>query len=85
LLSLGSDTWTLARPYSSAPVFYWRTTGYASGTYSIRLMVRDASSPGTYSSVLGSYDGYLDATYTVTATPNSSVAVSPEFLRRFSA
>ncbi|TMG26318.1 MAG: N-acetylmuramoyl-L-alanine amidase [Chloroflexi bacterium] len=85
LLSPGSGTWTLARPYSSAPVFYWRTTGYASGTYSIRLMVRDARGPGTYSSVLGSYDGYLDAIYTVTATPNSSVAVSPEFIRRFSA
>ena len=75
----------MARPYSSAPVFYWRTTGYASGTYSIRLMVRDAMGPGTYSSVLGSYDGYLDAIYTVTATPNSSVAVSPEFIRHFSA
>jgi len=85
LLSPGSGTWTLARPYSSAPVFYWRTTGYASGTYSIRLMVRDARGPGTYSSVLGSYDGYLDAIYTVTATPNSSVAVSPEFIRHFSA
>ncbi len=85
LLSPGSDTWTLARPYSSAPVFYWRTTGYSSGTYSIRLMVRDAGSPGTYSNVLGSYDGYLDATYSVIANPNSSVAFSPEFLRRLSA
>jgi len=48
-------------------------------------MVRDAGSPGTYNSVLGSYDGYRDAMYTVTATPYSSIAVSPAFLRRFSA
>jgi len=85
LLSPGSDTWMLARPYSSASAFYWRTTGYASGTYSIRLMVRDAGSPGTYNSVLGSYDGYRDAMYTVTATANGSVAVCTVCLRRLAA
>ncbi len=72
LLSPRSSAWTLVRPDSSDPVLYWRTTGQVTGTYSIRLMVRDAGSPGTYSDLLGSYDGYRDATFTVTATPRTA-------------
>ena len=76
LLRPGSDTWTMVQQYSVDSVFEWRTTGYASGTYSIRLMVRDAGSPGTYSGALGSYDSYDDTAYTVTATLCTSIALS---------
>jgi N-acetylmuramoyl-L-alanine amidase len=76
LLAPGSSTWTMAQPYSSGPVFEWSTAGYAPGTYSFELLVRDADSPGTNSGALGTYDGYSDITYTLTATACSSVTVS---------
>lgn len=76
LLAPGSTTWTMARPYSSTSAFIWSTTGRASGTYSIRLLVRDADSPGNYSDALDTYDGYGDTNYTVTPTACSSVTVS---------
>jgi hypothetical protein len=66
----------MAQPYSTTSAFVWSTTGQAPGTYSIRLLVRDADSPGTYSDDLGTYDGYRDITYTVTPTACSSVTVS---------
>ena len=76
LLAPGSSTWTMARPYSSISAFVWSTTGQVSGTYSIRLMVRDADSPGTYTGALGMYDSFGDTTYTVTPTACKSVNVS---------
>jgi hypothetical protein len=76
LLAPGSSTWTMAQPYATTSAFIWSTTGQASGTYSIRLLVRDADSPGTYSDALGAYDGYRDTPYAVTPTACSSVTVS---------
>jgi hypothetical protein len=66
----------MAQPYSSGPVFEWSTTGYAPGTYSFELLVRDGDSPGTNIGALGTYDGYSDITYTLTPTACSSVTVS---------
>ena len=80
LLAPGSSTWTVAQPYSVDSVFEWGTTGYRTGMYSIRLLVRDAGSPGTYSSALGSYDGYQDAIYSVTTTTCSRIEGSPSQL-----
>jgi hypothetical protein len=76
LLAPGSSTWTLAQPYSSVAWFSWSTAGHEAGTYSVRLMVRDAGSSGAFSDALGTYDGYKDTTFTVTPTSCSSVTVS---------
>jgi hypothetical protein len=76
LLAPGSSTWAMEQPYSNATTFIWNTTRNATGTYSIKLLVRDAESPGTNSGGLGAYDGYIDITYAVTPTACSSVAVS---------
>lgn len=76
LLAPGSDTWTMAQPYSSDPVFEWSTAGYPPGTYYFEVMVRDAGSPGINIGALGIYDGYSDITYTVTPTASNSVTVS---------
>jgi hypothetical protein len=76
LLAPGSSTWAMAQPYSSASAFIWSTTGRAAGTYSIKLLVRDADSPGINSGALGTYDDYSDTTYTVSPTACSSVTVS---------
>jgi hypothetical protein len=76
LLAPGSSAWAMEQPYSSATTFIWSTTGNWTGTYSIKLLVRDAHSPGTNSGALGAYDGYSDITYAVTPTACSSVTVS---------
>ena len=76
LLAPGSSTWTMAQAYSSASAFILVTTGRASGTYSVRLLVRDAHSPGTHSDALDTYDDYRDIVYAVTPTACSSVTVS---------
>ncbi len=72
----GSSTWTMAQPYSSSSALSWDTTGHPPGTYSFRLLVRDARSPGTYSDAMGVHDGYKDTMFTVTPTACSSVTVS---------
>jgi N-acetylmuramoyl-L-alanine amidase len=76
LLAPGSTEWTIVQPYSSTSAFIWSTTGHASGTYFIRLLVRDADSPGTYKDALGTYDDYKDVMDTVTPTACNSVTVS---------
>jgi hypothetical protein len=81
LLAPGSITWAMEQPYSSASTFIWSTTGHGAGAYSIKLLIRDADSPGTNSGALGTYDGYSDITYTVTPTACSSVTVSAAPMR----
>lgn len=76
LLAPVSSTWMMAQAYSSTSAFIWSTTGHASGTYSIRLLVRDADSPGTYGDAPVTYDGYRDTVYTITPTACSLVTVS---------
>ena len=72
----GSSAWAMAQPFSRDPVLVWNTVGHPAGTYSIRVLARDARSPGTHQDALGAYDGYADISYTVAATPCSSVAIS---------
>jgi hypothetical protein len=81
LLAPGSITWAMEQPYSSASTFIWTTTGHGVGAYSIKLLIRDADSPGTNSGALGTYDGYSDIAYTVTPTACSSVTVSAAPMR----
>jgi N-acetylmuramoyl-L-alanine amidase len=68
LLAPGSITWAMEQHYSSVSTFVWSTTGNGTGTYSVRLLVRDADSPGINIGALGVYDGYREITYTVTPT-----------------
>jgi spore germination protein YaaH len=67
ILAPGSHTWQIGQAYSSSATFTWNTTGLAAGGYVYTVWVRDASSTGTSSNSLGSFDSYSPATgYTLT-------------------
>jgi hypothetical protein len=67
ILTPGSTTWQIAQPYSTNATFNWSTTGLPAGTYRYTVWVRDASSTGTGSNSLGTFDAYFPATnYTLT-------------------
>src|SRR5207245_692387 len=67
MLAPGSSTWTVAQAYSSSATFNWTTTGLPPGTYRYSVWVRDAGSPGTTSTSLGSFDAFVPGTaYTLT-------------------
>ena len=67
ILAPGSSTWTKARAYSSSATFNWNTSGLPPGTYRYSVWVRDASSGGTTSTSLGSFDAFVPGTaYTLT-------------------
>jgi hypothetical protein len=75
-----SSTWQLVRAYDANGTFNWNTMGRPAGTYSFRLLARDASSPGSYSSALGRWDAYANFGYTLTTTPCVSVSESADTL-----
>jgi len=62
----GSQTWLLARGYSSSPTYSWSTGGKPKGTYQYSVWARDASSPGANSTPLGTWDAYTMLPYTLT-------------------
>jgi PKD repeat protein len=67
VLAPGSTTWTIGQAYSNSATFNWNTTGLAAGTWRYSVWVRDASSSGTTSTSLGSFDAFVPATtYTLT-------------------
>jgi hypothetical protein len=67
VLAPGSTTWTIGQAYSPTATFNWNTTGKPTGAYRYTVWVRDASSSGTNSNNLGSFDTYFPATtYTLT-------------------
>jgi hypothetical protein len=67
ILAPGSTTWTVGQGYSPTATFSWNTAGKAAGTYRYTVWVRDASSAGTSSNNLGSFDAFFPATaYTLT-------------------
>jgi hypothetical protein len=67
ILAPGSTTWTIVQAYSTTATFTWNTTGKTAGTYRYTVWVRDASSSGTSSNNLGSFDAFFPATnYTLT-------------------
>jgi hypothetical protein len=67
ILAPGSTTWTIGQAYSPTATFNWNTTGKPTGAYRYTVWVRDASSAGTNSNNLGSFDTYFPATtYTLT-------------------
>jgi hypothetical protein len=62
ILVPGSSTWQIAQPYSTSATFTWNTIGLRGGTYRYTVWVRDASSAGTSTNSLGSFDAYSPAT-----------------------
>jgi len=62
ILAPGSTTWTIAQAYSPTATFTWNTTGKPAGAYRYTVWVRDASSAGTNSNNLGTFDTYFPAT-----------------------
>lgn len=77
VLAPGSSTWQPAQPYSINATFNWTTTGKAVGTYRFSVWARDASSSGTFTNSLGSYDAFnASLFYTLTSTACTSVGVS---------
>jgi hypothetical protein len=67
ILAPGSTTWTIAQAYSPTATLAWNTNGLAPGTWRYTVWVRDASSAGTGSNNLGTFDAYFPATnYTLT-------------------
>src|SRR5216683_1746122 len=58
ILAPGSSTWTVLQAFSTTATYNWNTTGKANGTYRISVWARDASSAGTTSNSLGSFDAF---------------------------
>jgi outer membrane protein assembly factor BamB len=66
ILYPGSQTWQLAKAYSSSATFNWSTTGLPTGTYHFSVWARDASSAGLAGNVLGRWDAYVAIQYVLT-------------------
>ena len=62
ILAPGSTTWTKAQAYSTNATFSWRTVGLPAGTYRYSVWVRNASSGGTTSTSIGSFDAFVPGT-----------------------
>jgi hypothetical protein len=69
-------SWQVVQAYSASDRYSWDTLGLFAGDYYFAVWSRDASSPGAYSSSLGSWDAYTTVRYTLTSVPCSSVSAS---------
>jgi spore germination protein YaaH len=77
ILAPGSTAWQVGQAYSSSATFTWTTSGKPAGAYLTSVWARDAGSPGTTSTSLGSFDAFAGGSaYTLTATPCTSVTDS---------
>ena len=78
ILPAGSSTWQIIKPYSTASMFTWDTTGQPAGTYSYTVWTQDASSNGGNCTYLGCNDAFFPGTaYSLTTRPCTSVTDSP--------
>ncbi len=59
--------WQLVRAYSSTATYTWNTTGAATGSYSVSVWVRDASSSGVNGNTSGRWDAYTSTVGTLTS------------------
>jgi hypothetical protein len=66
VLAPGSQTWKLARGYSSAKSLVWSTAGEPTGVYHFSIWALDSGSPGVAGNVLGRWDAYTAAQYSLT-------------------
>jgi hypothetical protein len=77
ILGPGSDTWTVARAYSTTATFNWNTAGpLPAGTYGFSVWVRDSSSAGTSCNSLGCDDAFTAINYALSSTTCTSVTAS---------
>ncbi len=73
----GASSFTDVQPYGSSSTFTWSTGGQASGTYTINVWAKDASSPGTFSNAFGTWDAYnATSSYSLTPVPCTGVGES---------
>lgn len=76
MLPPGSQTWQVVQPYSATATYNWNTSRALNGTYRWVVKARDKSSGGLGGNAYGTWDSYFSTTYTLTAMPCTSVAVS---------
>src|SRR5207245_458160 len=77
ILTPGSNTWTIAKAYSTTTTFNWNTTGKAAGTYRFSVWARDSGSAGTSCNSLGCNDAFVPGFgYTLTSTPCTGLTAS---------
>jgi hypothetical protein len=76
MLAPGAGTWTKVKAYSTSGTFNWDSSGAAAGLYHFTVWAKDASSSGSNSNSLGSWDTSANTTYTLTSQPCTSVTVS---------
>jgi hypothetical protein len=77
ILTPGSSTWTIARPYSASATFNWTTTGLATGTYQFSVWARDASSVAGYDTYVPGFPYTLTPVACASATASAAPA-SPQ-------
>jgi N-acetyl-anhydromuramyl-L-alanine amidase AmpD len=66
MLSPGSSTWQLAKPYSTSGTFSWSTIGKRAGVYRITVWVRDAAGAGKLGNSLGRWDVSYNTQHSLT-------------------
>ncbi len=76
MLAPGSNAWQMVQNFSPSAAFAWNTAGKSAGTYQFSVWARDGSSPGAFTTGLGTYDAFAGAGYTLTPTPCTSVTES---------
>ena len=76
ILAPGSSTWALLQAYSASATYSWNTTGKAGGTYRISAWARDATSTGSNSNSLGSFDAFALATAYALNLPCTTASVT---------
>jgi spore germination protein YaaH len=72
----GSSSWQLLQPYSPSATYNWNSKGAAPGIEYFGVWVRDASSVGTHSSAMGSYDALASIAYSVTTPSCASLTAT---------
>jgi Cysteine-rich secretory protein family len=75
-LAPGAGSWTVAQAYSPSNTLSWTTTGKTPGSYQIAVWARDASSAGTFSNGLGTWDASNSMVFNVTTTACTGISLS---------
>ncbi|HEX2680152.1 MAG TPA: hypothetical protein VHQ03_02550, partial [Candidatus Dormibacteraeota bacterium] len=76
-LAPGATSWTNVQPYSTTNTFSWSTVGKTPAGYQVAVWVRDASSPGAYSNVLGTFDLSSSIAYGLTTCASAGLSAMP--------
>jgi len=77
VLAPGGNAYQLGQAYSTNSTFSWITSGFAPGSYTFSIWVRDANSSGASGNQFGRWDAYNITTYTLTSCSGLQLSVSP--------